>query len=264
MAMLHKELTYELRKYMIAVHNEIGVGFDEETYHQGLMRRFMKIGMPFVSKQKRELIHRGAPIKTFELDFLADDKVIVEQKCLRCSFLRANYVQILSHLKLWQKDLGLLVNWGFPRLQFKRIPFTEKPKQIKEDYSYIKGTLTKPERHTMARLRDAILFILETHGLGYGRSVYLDLVMAELQYRQINLQKGKVIDVFYDNELIRQFPMRFWLIDDKVLFDVTALQDRILPEHTVRMQTFLKHLKLSTGLLVNFGKKQLELRGVHH
>jgi GxxExxY protein len=264
MALLHKELTFDLRKYMIEVHNEIGVGFDEETYHQGLMRRFMKAGLPFVSKQQRELMHRGEPIRTFELDYLADDKVIVELKCLRCGFLRANYIQILSHLKLWQKDLGLLVNWGYPKLYFKRIPFTEKPKEVVEDYSYIKGKLAEPERQTLARLRDAVLFILETHGLGYGRSVYQDLVKAELQYRQIKLERGKKVNVIYDGELIRSFPMRFWLIDDQILCDVTALQDSILPEHAVRMQTFLKHLKLSTGLIVNYGKKHLELRGVHY
>lgn len=48
--------------------------------------------MPFVSKQQRELRHRGAPIRVFELDFLADDKVITELKCLRCGFLPASYV----------------------------------------------------------------------------------------------------------------------------------------------------------------------------
>ena len=32
MTLLHKELTFDLRKYMIEVHNEIGVDFDEETY----------------------------------------------------------------------------------------------------------------------------------------------------------------------------------------------------------------------------------------
>ncbi len=123
MTLLHKELTFELRKCMIEVHNEIGAGFDEETYHQGLLRRFMKVGIPYVSKQQREVTHRGASIKVFELDYLADDKVIIELKCLRCGFLRANYVQILSYLKLWQKNLGLLVNWGFPRLQIKRMSF---------------------------------------------------------------------------------------------------------------------------------------------
>jgi GxxExxY protein len=264
MALLHKELTFELRKCMIEVHNEIGVGFDEETYHQGLIRHFMKAGMPFVSKQQRELTHRGVSIRTFELDFLTDDKVITELKCLRCGFLRANYVQILSHLKLWQKDLGLLVNWGFPRLQIKRIPFSEKPKQVAEEYSYIKGALTEPERQSLARLRDAILFILETHGLGYGKSVYQDLVKSELEYRQIKFVTGKKVDVIYDGELIRSFPMRFWLIENRILCDVTALQDRILSEHAARMQTFLKHLNLSTGLIVNFGKRKLELRGVHY
>jgi len=264
MELLHKDLTYELRKCMIEVHNEIGVGFDEETYHQGLIRRLKKGERPFVSKQQREVTHRGESIKTFELDFLADDKVIIELKSLRCGFLRANYVQILSHLKLWQKDLGLLVNWAYPRLLIKRIPYTEKPKQISEDYSYIKGTLTESERQTLARLREAVLFVLETHGLGYGKSVYQNFVKTELQYRQIKLEKGKIVDVMFDNELIRSFPMRFWLIEDQILCDVTALQNRILPEHAVRMQTFLKHLKLSTGLIVNFGKTHLQLCGVHY
>lgn len=264
MALLHKELTYELRRCMIEVHNEIGVGFDEETYHQGLLRRFIKAGIPFVSKQQRELKHRDEPIRTFELDFLVDDKVITELKFLRCGFLRANYVQILSHLKLWQRDLGLLINWGFPRLQIKRIPFTEKTKQISEEYKYLKGTLTELERQVLARLREALLFVLETHGLGYGKSVYQDLVKTELQYRQVRIEKARKVDVMYSGELIRSFPMRFWLIENKIVCDITALQDNILPEYAVRMQTFLKHLKLSTGLIVNFGKKNLELRGVHY
>ena len=264
MALLHEELTFELRKCMIDVHNEIGVGFDEATYHQGLIHRLMKAGIPFASKQQRELTHRGVSIRTFQLDYLADDKVIIELKCLRSGFLRANYIQILSHLKLWQKDLGLLINWGFPRLHIKRIPFSEKPKVVAEEYGYLKGALTEPESQILAKLRDAILFVLETHGLGYGKSVYQDLVKSELQYRQIELEKGREVEVMYDGELIRLFPMRFWLIENRILCDITALQDSILPEHAVRMQTFLKQLKLSTGLIANFGKRNLEIRGVHY
>ncbi|MGH7494576.1 MAG: GxxExxY protein [bacterium] len=96
MGLLHQDLTFELRRNMMEVQNEIGVGFDEETYHQGLIRRFTRAGLAFASKQRRQLMHRGSPLRTFELDFLAEDKVIVELKCLRCNFLRANYVQILQ------------------------------------------------------------------------------------------------------------------------------------------------------------------------
>ncbi|RIK62180.1 hypothetical protein DCC62_27210 [candidate division KSB1 bacterium] len=264
MELLHQALTYELRKCMIAVHNEIGVGFDEETYHQGLIRKLMRSGIAFVSKQQRELIHREEKIRTFELDFLAEDKVIVELKCLRCGFLRSNYIQILSHLKLWQKDLGLLVNTGFPRIICKRLPFTEKPKQIHEDYSFIKDRLTEAERNTLAQLRGALLFVFETHGLGFGKSVCRRLVESEIRYRQIAIEKRKLVDVVYDGKVIRSFPMRFWLIENRILCDVTALQDSILPEHIVRMQTFLKQLGLSTGIIANFGKHRLEIRGVHY
>ncbi|MGH7457332.1 MAG: GxxExxY protein [bacterium] len=51
MAFLHKELAFDLRKYIIEIHNEIGVGFDEKICDQGLMRRFMKAGLPFVSSK---------------------------------------------------------------------------------------------------------------------------------------------------------------------------------------------------------------------
>ncbi len=264
MELLHEALTYELRKCMMELHNEIGVGFDEETYHQGLVRRFIETGISFVSKEQRQISHRGAPIKTFELDFLAEDKVIIELKCLRCNFLRANYVQILTHLKLWQKDLGLLVNWAFPMLIFKRIPFTEKPKQMAEDYKQVKNRLTVAEQEALTRLRDVVIFILETHGLGFGKSVYQALVEAELMYRQIEVEKGKLVDVNYQGTLLRSCPMRFWLIEKKLLCDITALQERILPENVIRMQTFLKHLVLSTGFIVNFGKTHLQLQGVYY
>jgi GxxExxY protein len=263
MGLLHEELTFELRRSMMEVQNELGVGFDEETYHRGLIRRLTRAGRPFVSKQRRQLMHRGSPIRTFELDFLVEDKIIVELKCLRCSFLRANYVQILSHLKIWQKDLGLLVNWGLPRLHFQRIPFSEKPKRVVEDYGHIRGALKVSERHTLEKIRNAVLFVLATHGLGFGKSVYQELVEAELQYREIHVERSKALEVYYENVLIRTFPMRFWVVENQILCDITALQDRIMSEHPMRMRTFLKHLELSTGLIINFGKHHLELMGVH-
>lgn len=126
MKLLHEELTYKIRQCIFEVRNEIGAGFDEETYHQGLLLSFERNGLPFVSKEQRELTHRGTFIRNFVNDYLLDDKVILSVKCVPCKFLQGHYVQLFSELKLWKKDLGLIVNFGLPDIAIERYAFTEK------------------------------------------------------------------------------------------------------------------------------------------
>lgn len=65
----------------------------------------------------------------------------------------------------------------------------------------------------------------------------------------------------YNSEVIRNFKMRFLLVENLVIWGVTALQQEVNYEITT-IQTYLKALGLSVGLLVNFGKSKLEIRGI--
>ncbi|NOY57440.1 MAG: GxxExxY protein [Calditrichaeota bacterium] len=100
MSLLYEELTYILRGCIYDVHNALGTGFDEETYHQGLLCRLQKEKIPFRSKEKMILKHRGKAVKGFAIDLIAYDKVILELKCIQSDFLQQNYVQIISQL-MW-------------------------------------------------------------------------------------------------------------------------------------------------------------------
>lgn len=176
MELRHKKLTGAIIGCVFEVHNEIGVGLDEETYHRGLLECFSIKGIPAISKERKYLIHRDVRVRRFELDLLVFEKIILSLKSIQNDFLQAHYLQIISELKLWKMDLGLLVNFGRPKAEIERIPFNEKEKKIVEDYSTIKGRITKPTRQLLANVREAILFVLETHGLGYGKVVYKDLL----------------------------------------------------------------------------------------
>ncbi len=133
MKLLHEDLTHKIRHCIFEVRNEIGAGFDEETYHQGLLLSFERNGLPFVSKEKCDLTHRGVFVRSFINDFLLDDKVLLSVKCVPCKFLQAHYVQLFSELKLWKKDLGMIVNFGLPDLDIERYAFTEKNPTFVED-----------------------------------------------------------------------------------------------------------------------------------
>jgi len=101
MELIYKELTERLRNHVFAVHNELGVGYDEETYHQWLIRHFQEDGdIAFVSQEIKWLLHRNLPVRMFKLDLLTFDKIILLLKCIQSDFIQPNYVQMISELKL--------------------------------------------------------------------------------------------------------------------------------------------------------------------
>jgi GxxExxY protein len=201
--LLYEDLTFAIRQCIFEVHNDIGVGYDEETYHQGLVRRFGREGISFASKEKIELKHRGILVREFKLDFLIENKVILALKCLPSDFLQVNYIQLFTELKLWQKRLGLLVNFGLPKVNIERQIYDEKPLVVDENYDYIKGQMNEVERSVLKKLREAILFVAETHGLGFGKPVIKKIIEKKLAYQNIKFEKGVSVPVNYLGEIIR-------------------------------------------------------------
>jgi len=259
---LYKDLTYAIRQCVFDVHNEIGVGYDEETYHQGLIRKFGREGVVFSSKEKFKLKHRGILVQEFALDFLLEDKIILALKSLPCDFLQVNYVQLFTELKLWQKHLGLLVNFGLPKAKIERRIYDDKHFVVDENYDHVKNRMTETEQQIMKRVRDAILFVGETHGLGFGKSVVRKLVEAELAYQQIQNDKDVPIPINYLGEVIRTYKMRHLLLEKRLVCGITALQDAVTYHDISKIKSYLRALKLQVGLAVNFGKSKLEIKGV--
>lgn len=262
MALRHGELTKELLACIFEVHNEIGVGLDEEAYHQSLLDCFLRKGIPVVSKERKQLAHRGVEIRKFELDLLAFEKIILALKSLQCDFLQNHYVQIISELKLWQKDLGLLINFGRQKAAIERIPFDEKEKKIVEDYSEIKGKISESTRQVLAKLRKAILAVFETHGLGYGMVVCRDLIRGELDYREIVHSTNTPLYIKYRGKLVRTVKAKAMRITDQLLCGITAIQDQITLFDVSRMRTYLRYSDIPIGLLINFGKANLEIKAL--
>ncbi len=264
MALKHEELTKVILECIFETHNEVGVGLDEESYHQVLLDCFLRKGVSAISKERKHLLHRGISVRRFELDLLAYEKIILALKSLPCSFLQNHYVQIISELKLWQKDLGLLVNFGRLKTEIERIPFDEKKKKVTEDYSEVKGKIGETARDLLAQVRDAILFVHETHGLGYGMTVYRDLLRTELNYQKIIHDSFTPLHVKYRDKPLRSFKVKAIRISDQLLCRVTAIQDQITLFDVKRMRTYLQYSGIPIGLLINFGKSNLEIKAISH
>ena len=103
------------------VHNSLGPGFLESVFHEALSIVFDEIGIPFESEKKLEIwFHNHKLQKAFYADFVCYGSIILELKT--CDGLIPEHTsQVLNYLKATNYRLGLLINFGTPKVQIKRV-----------------------------------------------------------------------------------------------------------------------------------------------
>lgn len=116
-----KEESYAIVGAAMKLHAELGCGFLEAVYQEGLEIAFRKFGILFVAQKELTISLWGETLKkTYVADFVAYDRIIVEIKALK-ALGAAEEAQVLNYLKASGHRLGILINFGAPRLEFKRI-----------------------------------------------------------------------------------------------------------------------------------------------
>ena len=115
----HSDLTGKLIGCAMKVHRTIGAGFPELIYHRCLIIELKNSGIFCESEVEREIFYEGIKVGSRRLDLLINKKVIVELKAVH-ELAPLFYNQILNYLKIFNLEVGLLLNFGNTSLQFKR------------------------------------------------------------------------------------------------------------------------------------------------
>jgi GxxExxY protein len=100
----------------IAVHRELGPGYPESVYQLALCQEFLAIGLSFVREKSFKVTYRGADVGRGQLDFLVEDRLVVELKVVE-SLLPVHRAQVRAYLKALKLDLGLLLNFNTKALR---------------------------------------------------------------------------------------------------------------------------------------------------
>lgn len=108
----YNQLSSEIIACCINVHRELGPGLLESVYEECLEFVLQERNIK-TERQKEIPIHfKGRKLdKTFKLDLLIDDLIVLELKTVE-SILPVHEAQLVSYLKLSNKKLGLLVNFN--------------------------------------------------------------------------------------------------------------------------------------------------------
>ncbi len=119
MSLLHEELTRKIIEACFEVSNELGAGFLESVYEKALLVALEQKGLRAKAQVPLDVCFRGITVGTFFADILVESKVIVELKAVK-SLLPEHQAQIINYIQATQIEVGLLINFGNPRLEHRR------------------------------------------------------------------------------------------------------------------------------------------------
>ena len=115
----HEEITKTVIGCAFEVINELGAGFLESVYEKALLVALRQRGLSVIAQHPIKVIFRGQSVGDFYADILVEDKVIVELKAVK-AVTPEHQAQIINYLNATGIEVGLLINFGNPRLEYKR------------------------------------------------------------------------------------------------------------------------------------------------
>lgn len=120
----YQELVYKIIGAAMTVHSEIRWGVLEPIYQEALSMELRMCGVP--NKREQEIIayYKGVELeKKYKMDIVVDD-IIIELKSV-VKILPAHRAQLCNYLRLTKKPIGILINFGEPRLIGERWAYDE-------------------------------------------------------------------------------------------------------------------------------------------
>lgn len=114
------ELTRKIIGLAFSVYNKLGPGYPEKIYQQALASDFTESGLSFKKENYCRIIYNGLRIGYFYVDFVVEDKVVVELKA-RGDIYQKDIAQVLAYLKEKTIKVGIILFFGKSGIKIKRL-----------------------------------------------------------------------------------------------------------------------------------------------
>lgn len=104
----------------MCVHNGVGHGFHEKPYENALMIEFRERGVVCDQQSRFSIFYKQEKIGEYIPDLIVYKKIIIDTKVIdRITNIEVG--QMLKYLKITGLELGYIINFKHPRLEWKRV-----------------------------------------------------------------------------------------------------------------------------------------------
>ena len=120
----HSELTAKIIAAAHEVHRTLGPGFQEVFYQRALSKELTVANLEHEREVWMTVYYKGEQLGRKRVDFVVE-VCMVETKA-KAMLEDVDFVQTLSYLKASGYEVGLLINFGGPKLEVKRLINTKR------------------------------------------------------------------------------------------------------------------------------------------
>ena len=119
--LLYEDLTEKIRQAAFDVHQFFGNGFLEKVYENALAYKLRRLGIDCQQQVRLKVyFESNVVVGEYFADLVVENKIIIELKTA-ANLEKIHYAQLKHYLKATRFRLGLLINFGKPKLEFKRV-----------------------------------------------------------------------------------------------------------------------------------------------
>ena len=102
------------------VHQKMRNGYPEKIYQACLRIEFNNTGLSYSEEVELPVFYEDIQVGKRRVDFLVENKIVVELKAIS-ELTDAHLAQALNYLEVLGLEIGLLINFGAKRLEFRRL-----------------------------------------------------------------------------------------------------------------------------------------------
>ena len=114
------ELTEKVIRCAFTVSNTLGCGFLEKVYENALAHELRKAGLKAEQQHGITVYYDGVAVGEYTADLLVEGVLLVELKAVK-ELDDIHLAQCLNYLRATKLRLCLLINFGKPKLEVRRI-----------------------------------------------------------------------------------------------------------------------------------------------
>jgi len=122
MELEHKEITGQIIGAAFEVYRVLGYGFLERVYQRAMQVELRQRGLKAETESAIEVRYKGTVVGDYRADLFVENVVVVELKVAK-TYMLEDEPQLLNELKATGVRVGLLINFGRTKVEFKRMVF---------------------------------------------------------------------------------------------------------------------------------------------
>ena len=120
--LVHEQTTGLIIGGSFEVHQQLGYGFLERVYQRALQVELLRQGAAAEIEKRIQVQYKGVVVGDYDADLIVDGCVLVEIK-VASQYDKRDEAQLLNELKATGIRVGLLVNFGRTKVEYKRLVF---------------------------------------------------------------------------------------------------------------------------------------------